>query len=95
MELRKLINKWVKITNSGYILVNISNNTPMTANGISKYLNKIFLKHLGKKISSSLLRSIYITHKYNGKMTTKDKKEMADKMGHSKDIAENVYNKID
>jgi len=95
IELRKLINKWAKITNSGYLLVNISSNTPMTANGISKYLNKIYKKHFNKKISTSLLRSIYITNKYNGNLTQKQKKELAEDMGHSKGIAETVYNKID
>ena len=95
LELRKLINKWVKIANTGFLLNNITNNTPMSANGISKYLNKMFLKQLGKKISTSLLRSIYITHKYNSKMSQKEKKDLAEDMGHSKNIAEQVYNKID
>lgn len=95
MELRKLINKWAKINGTGFILVNITKNTPMTSNGISKYLNKIFMKHLGKKVSSSLLRSIYITHKYNGKMSIKDKKELANNMTHTMKTAENIYNKID
>jgi len=97
MELRRLINKWAIINGTGFILVNISNNTPMKANGISKYLNKIFEKYLNKKISTSLLRSIYISHKYNGdkQLTVKDKKELANDMGHTKSTAETVYNKID
>ena len=78
-------------------IINISNNTPMKANGISKYLTKIFKKHFDKKISTSLLRSIYISHKYNGdkQLSTKDKKELAEEMGHSKSTAETIYNKID
>tara|TARA_R100001015_G_C4612802_1_gene168386 strand:+ start:380 stop:1336 length:957 start_codon:yes stop_codon:yes gene_type:complete len=97
MELRKLINKWAKINGTGYLLINITNNTPMKANGISKYLNKIFDKHFNKKISTSLLRSIYISHKYNGdkQLSTKDKKELANEMGHTKQTAETIYNKID
>ena len=95
IELRKLINKWAKITNSGYLLVNISNNTPMKSNAITKYLNKIYKKHFDKKISTSLLRSIYITNKYNGNLTQKQKKDLAEDMGHSKGIAETVYNKIE
>ena len=97
MELRRLINKWAKINGTGFLLINITNNTPMTANGISKYLTKIFKKHFDKKISTSLLRSIYISHKYNGnrQLTNKAKKELADEMGHSKKTAETVYNKID
>lgn len=97
MELRRLINKWAKINGTGFLLINVSNNTPMTANGISKYLTKIFKKHFDKKISTSLLRSIYISHKYNGdrQLTTKAKKELADEMGHTKKTAETIYNKID
>jgi len=95
MELRKLIHSWLGINKTGYLLINTSNDSPMKANGISKYLNKIFMKHLNKKISTSLLRSIYITNKYNGNMTTKDKKELAMDMGHTKSTAETIYNKID
>ena len=68
----------------------------MTANGISKYLNKIFQKHYKKNISTSLLRSIFITSKYNDpKMTIQDKKKLANDMLHSKNVSESVYNKID
>ena len=97
MELRRLIDKWVKINGTGYLLINVSNNTPMKANGISKYLNKIFNKHFKKNVSTSLLRSIYISHKYNGdkQLSTKDKKELANEMGHTKQTAETIYNKID
>ena len=45
-------------------------------------LNKIFLRKIGKPISSSLLRSIFVSHKYNGnnkltnnKMDLKEHKE--------------------
>ena len=95
MELRRLINKWAKINGTGFLLVNVSKNTPMTANGISKYLQKIFKKHLGKNISTSLIRSIYTTHKYKGNMTQKEKKQLATEMMNSKGTAETVYNKID
>ena len=94
LELRKLINKWAKITNTGYLLINVSNNSPMKANGISKYLQKIYLKNLNKKISTSLLRSIFITNKYDKNMSQKEKKNLAENMGHSKNTAEQVYNKI-
>ena len=97
MELRKLINKWAKINNTGFLLINISNDSPMKANGISKYLNKIFDKHFDKKISTSLLRAIYISNKYNGnkQLSQNEKKDLASHMGHSKDVAEQIYNKID
>jgi len=96
IELKKLINKWLKITGDDYLLLNLKDNSPMTANGISKYLNKIFQKHYKKNISTSLLRSIFITSKYNDpKMTIQDKKKLANDMLHSKNVSESVYNKID
>ena len=96
LELKKLIQKWNKITDIDYLLVNLSNNTPMNANGITKYLNKIFLKHLGKKISTSMLRSIYVSSKYsNPNMTISEKKDLAEQMLHSKNVSETIYNKID
>jgi hypothetical protein len=99
-ELKSLIRKWIDIANSEYLLINLSGNqykgkgTPMSANGITKYLQKIFMKHLNKKISTSLLRSIYITNKYKNNTTTKEKKELAQDMLHSKSTAESVYNKM-
>ncbi len=96
IELKKLINKWLKITGSDYLLINTKDFNPMTANGITKYLNKIFQKHYKKNISSSLLRSIYITKQYeNPKLSISDKKKLANDMLHSKNVSESVYNKID
>ena len=66
----------------------------MTANGITKYLQKIFKSNLGKSISTSLLRSIYITSKYKENLNIKQKKELAENMLHSKPMAETAYNKI-
>lgn len=99
-DLNNLIRKWITINDSEYLLVNLTGNqntkkgSPMTANGITKYLQKIFKNNLGKSISTSLLRSIYITHKYKENLNTKEKKELATNMLHSKPMAEQVYNKI-
>jgi len=96
IELKKLINKWLKIQGTDYLLINTKDFTPMTANGITKYLNKIFQKHYKKNVSSSLLRSIYITKQYeNPKLTILEKKKLAEEMLHSKNVSESVYNKID
>mgnify|MGYP003144756360 CR=1 FL=1 len=99
-DLNNLIRIWITINDSEYLLINLSGNqntekgSPMTANGITKYLQKIFKNNLGKSISTSLLRSIYITHKYKQNLNTKQKKELATNMLHSKPMAEQVYNKI-
>ena len=99
-DLNYLLRKWIGINLNEYLLINLSGNqntekgSPMTANGITKYLQKIFKNNLGKSISTSLLRSIYITHKYKENLNTKQKKELATNMLHSKPMAEQVYNKI-
>ena len=58
-------------------LVN-ADGTPITAvNAITRILNRIF----GKKVGSSMLRHIYLSHKYGDKL--EEMKEDADKMAHS------------
>ena len=54
----------------------------MTPNGLTKYLNKTFEPTGKKNISSTMLRHIYISEKLGGP-TLKEKKALADKMGHS------------
>ena len=95
-DLKSLIKKWIQLNPTDYFLINVSNKTPMTPNGISKYIQKIFKRKRNKSISSSLLRSIYITDKYeNNNLTQKQKKDIATEMLHSKTMSEQVYNKID
>ena len=68
----------------------------MTANGITKNLNSLFENYKGKTVSTSLLRSIYISHKYNDtNMSLKEKKELGKDMLHSKSTAETIYHKVD
>jgi len=94
--LKKLINDWLNITKSDYLLVNVSDNTPITSNGISKNLIKLFQAYTDKSISTSLLRSIYISHMYNNEnMSIKEKKQLGKEMLHSNKTADTVYNKID
>ena len=98
-QLNKIINLWLKFNKSGYYLVKIHNRTePMSPNSITKYLNRIFKKHAnGKKISSSMLRHIIISHMLEGTKTIKEKedekKEIEDKFMHSKDMNEQ-YRKV-
>lgn len=95
-EFINLILKWIEMNNSENLLINIKDKKPMNANGITKNLNRIFQKEFGKNVSTSLLRSIYISHMYeNNNMTQKEKKKLANEMMHSSKTAESVYNKID
>tara|TARA_Y100001937_G_scaffold128634_1_gene206354 strand:+ start:1081 stop:2073 length:993 start_codon:yes stop_codon:yes gene_type:complete len=95
-ELRKLLKEWIRINPTNYLLISLKNgNEPMSPNGITKYLNKISSKHLGKTIGSSLLRSIYISEKHKGIKTINDKIKLADNMLHTAKTAMKIYNKKD
>jgi len=97
-SLNKIINIWLKHNKSGYFLVKKDRKTPMSPNGITKYLNKIFLKRSGKKISSSMIRHIVISKLSEGEPTIleEEKKNQAieDKYLHSSAINK-LYRKID
>ena len=90
-----LLLKHIEIQDKDYLLINSQGN-PLTANGLTKQLNAIFKRDFGKSISSSLIRNIYISHMYNNKnLSNGEKKSLAEKMLHTKGIAENTYLKTD
>jgi len=72
-----------------YLLCNYEGQ-PLTAiNAITRILNKIF----GKKIGVSMLRNIYLTSKYSGKINQLN--EDATAMGTSSNTIQNQYVKLD
>ena len=81
-ELNSILNNWLKINTSDYLLVNKSG-FKMTANVLSKAITKAFLPS-GKNISLNMLRKIYISEHIDLDIIKK-RKELADAMGHSVD----------
>jgi len=79
LPLEKVIKIYLKYNKTGFLLIN-TENTPMTANGLSKYLTKIF-EPTGKKISATILRHIFLSETFPADL--KKREEIADKMGHS------------
>jgi len=71
-NLTRIINQFLKHNPSGYFLVQYSRDKPLNSNNITKYLNKIFIKEYNKKISSSMLRHIIISHMHEGQPTLKE-----------------------
>lgn len=57
-------------------------------NKLSARLISIFQKHTNKKIGSTMLRHIYITHQRKGDTTLKERAELAKTMGHSQQTQE-------
>ena len=93
-----LIDLWLKHNKSGYYLVKTDRKRPMGPNTITKFLNKIFIKHAGKKISSSMIRHIVISHTLKGEKTIKQKED-ADKAIENKFFhnatTNQLYRKVD
>ena len=88
-KLNTVLNVWLKYNKSNHLILN-ANGDQITPNSLTKLLIKIF-EPSGKKISSSMLRSIYISEKFPPQ--TDEKTELADLMLHSKEIASEVYAK--
>lgn len=78
-QLNTILNIWLKFNNKPFLLIN-SKGESMTANGLTKYLMKVF-EPSGKKISASMLRHIYLTEKMGP--IDEAKKSLSDKMLHS------------
>ena len=85
------MNVWLRINKSGHLILN-SQRKPITSNGLTKYLNKVFEPTGKSNISSTMLRHIFITEKIGGP-ALKEKQELADKMGHSVEQQE-LYKKV-
>ena len=75
---------------SGHLLLN-SKKEPMTANGLTKYLQKTFAP-TGKNISSSMIRHIFISDKFPAQ--NKEKDAVSEKMLHSTE-QQTLYSKKD
>lgn len=92
-KLNKIINQFLKYhpislvnTPEASLLYN-SKGDALTRNGLTKYLqNKVFNRD-GKKISTAMLRHIYISEKVQMPLI-KEKEELADKMCHSTTLQE-------
>ena len=80
-ELNSVINLWRNFNDTEHLLLNSKGNK-MTTNGLTKFLYKTF-SPTGKRISSTMIRHIYLTDKYGDESGYKEKKKDADKMGHS------------
>ena len=91
-ELSEIIRKWYNITNNHSLLLNIQSNKSLTQQAFTAYLNRIFEP---KKISSSMLRNIYISDMLNKRVSKKDRKRIAREMKHSLATQTFIYSKFE
>ena len=68
--------------------------TAMNKNNLTKYLQKLFDTYLKKKVSSSMLRSIYISNLDFNKLSNKKLTKIAKDMNHSFTTQQEEYKKV-
>lgn len=90
-SLNLIFNQWLKMNKTGLLLIDVIDKRPMTANELTKTLNRIFKKHTGVKVSTTLLRKAYLTNKYGNEKTIREKEKDAKMMGHSREEASKSY----
>ena len=64
--------------------------TPLSRNGLTKFLQRLFYKHFRKKISTSALRTIFLTHKFD-KNALEEQRSVAKAMHHTPGVARDFY----
>jgi len=96
-ELEKIFRMYFRFTNisdkmkngASTILFVSSTGKPLTRNGISQILLKTFKNRLGKSISTTMLRKIYLSSKYQN--VKEEMEKDAHIMGHSVETQQKVY----
>jgi len=87
-ELITVINKWKKINEGDYLLVN-DDGEPFTSSGLSKKVGRLFE---GNTID--MLRSIFLSHYYKDMPKLEEMEKLARDMSHSVSAAMNYYVKV-
>ena len=91
--LTRAVRRYIKLLKDRYdenYLLWSQNGTPMTRNSLTKFLQRLFYKHFRKKISTSALRSIFLTHKFDKKVL-EDARTIARAMHHTPNVARDFY----
>lgn len=90
LELQKRFNKDLDIY---YLMPTISSNLarPQSQQGFTDLLNRIFHP---KKISSSMLRKIYISELIDKELSPEERKDITKIMGHSLEMQEFIYSRF-
>jgi len=92
-HMNSVMNIWLKFNNkdNDYLLTNYRNNQKMSSNSLGKLISEIF-KIKGKEVSLNLIRSIFVSETFP-KEASQKQKDVAEKMGHSVAVQNNVYSK--
>ena len=72
-----------------HLLLNTTG-TPMSRNGLTKFLQRLFYRHFRTKTSTSALRSIFLSHKFDRKLLD-EQASVAKAMHHTTEVARQFY----
>lgn len=87
-DLEKLLRQYVRMNGMG-VLFKSSTGKPLTRNALTQLLLKTSKKYMGKSISTTMLRKIYLSSKYAD--VKDDMANDAKVMGHSVEMGQSVY----
>ena len=92
--LQSLLKKHVKFLRRHFpendnLLLNTSY-APMSRNALTKFLQRLFYRHFRTKTSTSALRSIFLSHKFDKKLLD-EQASVAKAMHHTPDVARQFY----
>ena len=87
-DLEKLLRAYLKLNGLG-VLFKSSTGKALTRNALSQLLLKTTKQRMGKSISTTMLRKIYLSSKYAG--VKEEMEKDAEIMGHSKGTQSKVY----
>jgi len=88
--LAKLIRKYIKDRN----IVELQQLFPYTPEQLSQLMIEVSNRHIGKSVSSAILRKLIVSHRYQKtKEQTQEQIEFANSIGHSIETENLIYNK--
>jgi hypothetical protein len=97
-KLSKIINAWLHFNKSGFFLTKTNGSDPLDPNGITRLFNRIFKREVDKRISTSMMRHIIISHSLRHQPTLEEveakRREIENRFFHSPGINQ-LYRKVD
>jgi hypothetical protein len=85
-ELKTILNKWIKINPTEFLLFDISYK-PLSNVKLNQRLNKLF----GKKVGVNMMRKSYLSDKYGDLIDKKNELAIDMKLMGSSNLQENIY----
>lgn len=92
-DLRFLV-EYRKSKNCQFLFTNLKNGM-MTDDTFSSMLSRFTFKHTGKRIASTLIRKIVVSHFRKDEPSNKDSVQLAHDMMHTEETSRTIYRKID